>query len=62
MIQCRAPAKRLSAIGALVVPRKVDLIARRLAGDQLRFFNPVFHRPGQATGKRKRQGPQCRHR
>ena len=33
MIQCRASAEVLSAIGALVVPGEMDLITRRLAGD-----------------------------
>jgi len=56
MVKGGAAVELVAAVGALIVPCEMDLIARRFAGDKLRLFNPVFHRPGQATGKRKRRG------
>lgn len=64
MVQRWAPAKRFTAIGALVVPGEVDLITRRATGDEPRLVNVVLvhDRLGRAGGRRKRRDPRCRHR
>lgn len=42
VIQRWRPAKRITAIGALVVPGEVDLISGRAPGDQPCLINPML--------------------
>ena len=50
MIERRAAAKRIAAVGAAVVPCEVDLIARGAAGDQTGLIN-VMSIQGPAAGE-----------
>lgn len=42
VIECRRAAEGIAAIGALIVPRKVDLITGGAPGDQARLVNVVL--------------------
>ena len=63
MVEGGAAAERIAAVGTLIVPGQVDLIAGRSAGDQAGAVNVCFvHRDRAAGARPQRKGRGCRRR